>query len=176
MHRFMKLERGPWERGRGLRGRKSWSTCDVKVGRRTTRRQNGIDKKGPGKLGEESCHKKAYFMLIYKERINTKKVQLKIGSLPKVTETVASPFPLQSPPKPEHSQSCASLKPCVHHPSFLLSCHALRLLGLRAFSWMGNHCGVGRSKLVSQRMPICSARGLHSALWTECAPGLLTYE
>lgn len=178
MHRFMKLERGPWERGRGLRGRKSWSTCDVKVGRGTTRRQNGTDKKGPGKLGQESCHRKAYFMLTYKERINIKKVQQVENRFPPQSYWNGGipSFPLQSPQKPEHSQNHASLKPCVHHPPFPLSCHAPRLSGLQAFSWMGNNCGAGRSKPVSQRMPICSDRGFHSALWTECASGLLTYE
>lgn len=139
MHRFMKLERGPWGRGRGLRGRKSWSTCDVKVGRGTTRRHNGTDKKGPGKLGEESCHRKAHFMLIYKERTNIKKVQqVENRFLPQSYWNGGIPsFLLQSPQKPEHSQSPASLKPCVHHPPFLLSCHAPRLSGLGAFSWWG---------------------------------------
>lgn len=115
MHRFMKLERGPWERGRGLRGRKSWSTCDVKVGRRTTRRQNGIDKKGPGKLGEESCHKKAYFMLIYKERINIKKVQQVENQFPPqsywnggIPFSSAVPSEARAQPEPRFSEAMCS--------------------------------------------------------------------
>lgn len=145
----------------------------------TTRRQNGRDKKGPGKLGEASCHKKTYFYtnLQRKNKYNIQQVENWFPPQSYWNEGIPF-FPLQS----LRSQSTVrarlqSLKPSVHRPPFLLSCHSLHyLLGLLAFSWMGNNRGMRSSQPASQRMPICSDRGLHSALWTESASGLLTYE